>query len=155
GGEGAQLVHHRVDGVLQLEDLAAHVDGDLLRQVTGGDGGRHLGDVPDLRRQVGGHEVHAVGQVLPGAGHAADVRLTAQLALPADLQCAVRIFGGEGAKLVHHRVDGVLHLEDLALHVDRDLLREVAARDGGGHLGDVPHLAGQVGGHEVHALGEV
>ena len=28
-GEGVELVDHRVDGVLQLEDLAAHVDGDL------------------------------------------------------------------------------------------------------------------------------
>jgi hypothetical protein len=27
-------IHHRVDGVLQLQDLAAHVDGDLLRQVA-------------------------------------------------------------------------------------------------------------------------
>jgi hypothetical protein len=29
-------------------------------------------------------------------------------------------------------VDGVLELEDLALHVDRDLLREVAVGDRGG-----------------------
>ena len=29
-GEGVELVDHRVDGVLQLEDLALHVDGDLL-----------------------------------------------------------------------------------------------------------------------------
>ena len=29
-------------------------------------------------------------------------------------------------------------------HVDGDLLREVAVGDGGGHLGDVAHLAGQV-----------
>ena len=30
-GEGRELVDHRVDRVLQLEDLAARVDGDLLR----------------------------------------------------------------------------------------------------------------------------
>ena len=29
-------------------------------------------------------------------------------------------------KLVHHRVDGVLQLQNFALHVDRDLLRQVA-----------------------------
>jgi hypothetical protein len=34
GRERGQLVHHRVEGVLELEDLAAHVDGDLLRQVA-------------------------------------------------------------------------------------------------------------------------
>ena len=37
---------------LQQQDLAAHVDGDLLRQVAAGDGGRHLGDVAHLRGQV-------------------------------------------------------------------------------------------------------
>ena len=49
------------------------------------------------------------------------------------------------AQLVDHRVDGVLQLEDLALDVDGDLAREVAARDGGGHLGDVADLRGEVG----------
>src|SRR3979409_787833 len=32
-GEAVQLIDHRVDGVLELQDLAAHVDGDLLRQI--------------------------------------------------------------------------------------------------------------------------
>src|SRR4029453_1943262 len=31
-GEGRQLIDHRVDGVLQLEDLGLRIDGDLLRQ---------------------------------------------------------------------------------------------------------------------------
>jgi hypothetical protein len=66
GGEGVQLVHHGVDGVLQLQDLAAHVHGDLLRQIAVGDRGGHVGDVSDLAGQIGGHEVHVVGQVLPG-----------------------------------------------------------------------------------------
>src|ERR1044072_3853609 len=34
GGEGRQLVHHLVDGVLQLQDLAPGVDRDVLRQVA-------------------------------------------------------------------------------------------------------------------------
>jgi len=33
-GERAQLLDHRVDRFLELQDLAAHVDGDLLREVT-------------------------------------------------------------------------------------------------------------------------
>ena len=37
-----------------------------------------------------------------------------------------------------------LELEDLALHVDGDLLGEVAVGHRGGHLGDVAHLDGQV-----------
>ena len=44
-------------------------------------------------------------------------------------------------ELIDHRVDGVLQLEDFALHVDGDLAREVAARHGGGHLGDVADLS--------------
>src|SRR5204863_23076 len=43
-GEGVQLVDHRVDGVLELQDLAPDVDGDLLRQVAVGDSGGHVGD---------------------------------------------------------------------------------------------------------------
>src|SRR5205823_4697213 len=44
GGERPQLVDHRVDGVLQLQNLALDVDGDLLGQVAVGHGGGHLGD---------------------------------------------------------------------------------------------------------------
>src|SRR5438045_3412619 len=74
-------------------------------------------------------------------------------ALGADLAGHARHLGGEGAQLVHHRVDGILQLEDLALHVHRDLLGQVARRDGGGHLGDVAHLARQVAGHGVDGVG--
>src|SRR5438874_185399 len=67
GGEGAELIHHRIDGVLQLEDFALHIDGDFLGEVTRGHGGGHFGDVTHLGRQVARHEVHGVGEVLPGA----------------------------------------------------------------------------------------
>ena len=150
-----ELIDHRVDGVLELEDLALHVDGDLLRQVAAGDGGGHLGDVADLAGQVGGHQVDVVGQVRPGAADARDLRLAAELALGADLARHAGHFGGEAVELVDHHVDGVLELEDLALHVDGDLLRQVARGDGGGHFGDVAHLAGQVGGHQVDVVGQV
>ena len=36
------MVDHRVEGVLQLQDLAARVHVDLLRQITAGHGRRHL-----------------------------------------------------------------------------------------------------------------
>ncbi len=91
-----------------------------------------------------GHQVDVVGQVLPGAGDALDLRLAAELAFGAHFARHARHFGREGVELVHHGVDGVLQLEDLALHVDGDLLRQVALGDRGGHLGDVAHLAGQV-----------
>jgi len=51
-GEPVELVDHRVERFLELQDLAAHVHRDLAGKVAAGDGGRHLGDVTNLRRQV-------------------------------------------------------------------------------------------------------
>src|SRR5438034_784741 len=76
----SDLVHHRVDRVLQLEDLALHVHRDLLREVAVRDGRRHRRDVAHLVGQVAGHEVHVVGQVLPRPGDALHVGLPAELA---------------------------------------------------------------------------
>src|SRR5256884_26759 len=50
--EAIELVDHRVQRFLELQDLAADVDRDLARQVAAGNGGRHLGDVANLRRQI-------------------------------------------------------------------------------------------------------
>ena len=155
GGERVELVDHRVDGVLQLEDLALDVDGDLARQVALGDRGRDLGDVAHLRRQVVRHRVDGVGEVLPRAGDAEHVRLAAEPALGADLARDARDFRRERVELIDHPVDGVLQQQDLAADVDRDLLRQVAAGDRGGDLGDVAHLARQVARHEVDVVGEV
>src|SRR5581483_6521731 len=151
-GEAGELVDHRVDGVLQLGHLAPGLDGDLLRQVAPGHGGRHLGDVADLAGQVGGQLVDVVGQVLPGAAHALDVGLAAEAALGADLPGHPGDLVGEGAELVDHRVDGVLQPGDLAGGVDGDLLGEVALGHGGGDLGDVADLAGEVAGQLVDVV---
>ena len=155
GGEGVQLIHHRVDGVLQLQNLALHVHGDLAREVAARDGRGHLGDVADLSRQVARHRVDAVGQVLPGAGDARHVRLAAEPSLGADLARDARHLAGEGVQLIDHRVDGFLQLQNLAAHVDRDFSRQVAAGHRRRHLGDVAHLVGQVAGHRVDAVGQV
>ena len=154
-GEGVELVHHRVDGVLQLEDFALHVDGDLARQVAARDGGRHFGDVAHLRGEVGGEQVDVVGQVLPRAGDAGHDGLAAEPAVGADFARHARHFAGERAQLLDHRVERVLEQQDLAAHVDGDLLRQVAAGDGGRHFGDVADLRGQVGRHEVDVVGQV
>ena len=99
-----------------------------------------FGDAAHLVGQVAGHRVHVVGQVLPDAGDALHVGLAAELALGAHLARHARHLGGERVQLIHHRVERVLQLEDLALHVDGDLLGEVARGDGLRHLGDVAHL---------------
>src|SRR4029077_5594932 len=112
-------------------------------------------DAAHLLGQVRAHDVDGVGQVLPGAGDARRLRLAAELAFGAHFAGDARHFRGEGVELVHHRVYGVLQLQDFALHIDGDLARQVAARDGRGHLGDVAHLGGQVGGEQVDVVGEV
>src|SRR5204862_301697 len=148
-GERVELVHHRVAGFLRLQSFAPHVDGDLARQVAAGDGGRHFGDVAHLAGEVGGHRVHAVGQILPGAGDAEHRGLAAEPAFGADLARHAGDFTGEGVELVHHGVDGFLQLQNFAADVHRDLLRQVAAGDGGGDVGDVADLRSQVRRHEV------
>src|SRR4029077_10126029 len=139
---------------LQLEDLALDIDGDLLRQITASDRGRHVGDVAHLGGEGARHEVDVVGQILPDTTDAADLGLAAELALGADLAGHARDFRGEAVELIDHDVDRVLQLEDLAAHVHCDLFREVAVGDGGGHVGDVAHLGGQGGGHQVDGVGE-
>ena len=154
-GESVELVHHGVNGVLELENLTAHVHGDFFRQVAVGDGGRHFGDVTHLAGEIAGHRIHGIGQIFPSAGNAEHVGLTAQPAFGADFARDARHFAGEGVELVHHRVDGFFQLQDFARHVDGDLLRQVAAGNSGRHIGDVADLRGQVAGHEIDAVGQV
>src|SRR5206468_3955834 len=118
-------------------------------------GSGDLGDVAHLAGEVGGHQVDVVGQVLPRPGDALDVGLTAELALGADLAGHARHFRGEGVQLVHHDVDGVLQFENLALHIDGVLPCTTLFRSGSGDLGDVAHLAGEVGGHQVDVVRQV
>src|SRR5439155_197207 len=155
GGERAQLLDHRVQRFLQQKDLAAHVHGDLLGEIAAGKRGRHFGDIAAWGSDVGRERVDVVGQVFPGAGDARHLRLPAEPPLGADLARDAGDLGGEAVELVDHGVERLLQLKDLAAHVDRDLAREVAPGNGGGHLGDVAHLVGQIAGHGVDAVGQV
>src|SRR3989475_7895774 len=152
--EGVQLVDHRVDGVLELENLPLAFDRDLLGDVAVGDRSGDLGDVAYLAREVAGHGVDVVGEVFPRAGDTLDLSLAAELAVGADIARAHGHIPGKGIDLIDHRVDGVLELQDLALSSDRDLLGHDAHADGGRHLGDVPHLTGEVAGHQVDVVGD-
>src|SRR5207237_446719 len=111
----AELVHHRIDRVLQLENFALHIDRDLLGKVAVGHGRRDGRDVTDLSGQVTGHGVHTVGEVLPRTGHAFDARLAAQLAFGADFAGHAGYFGRERAELIHHLVNGLGGAKELAL----------------------------------------
>jgi hypothetical protein len=153
--ERAELVDHRIDGDFQLQNLTFDIDGDLLGQVAIGDGGGDLGDVAHLGRQVAGHRIHAVGQVLPGAGDPSDFGLPTKNSFGADLARHAGHFRGEGAQLIDQGVDGVLHLQDFAFDVDRDLLGEVTVGDGGSDGCDVAHLGGQVAGHQIDIVRQI
>ena len=113
-GEGVELVHHRVDGVLQLQNFAAHIHRDLARKIALRDGRGHFGDVANLGREVAGHGVHAIREIFPRAGDALHVRLAAELAFRADFARHARHFRRERVELIHHRVDGVLQLQNFA-----------------------------------------
>src|SRR5437868_554378 len=79
------------------------------------------------------HRVHRIGQVLPRTGDARHFGAATELAVGADLAGDAEHFRRKRVELVDHRVDGVLQLQNLALHVYRNLARQVAARHGGGH----------------------
>src|SRR5207302_1171693 len=117
--------------------------------------GRDLGDVAHLARQVVRELVDVVGQVLPDAADALDLGLAAEAPFGADLLRDARDLVREGPRLVDHRVDGLLDLEDLALDVDVDLLPYTALFRSGRDLGDVAHLARQVVRELVDVVGQV
>ncbi len=154
-GERVQLIHHGVDGVLELENFSLDVDRDLARQIAASHGRGHLGDIAHLSRKVPGHRVDGVSQIFPRASNSRNVRLSAQPAFAAHLARHAGYFAGERVELIDHGVDGVLQQQNFAADVHRDFLGEIAAGDGGGDLGDVTHLTGQVTGHGVDGVSEI
>ena len=134
GGKASQLIDHRIDGFLQLQDLAANVNRDLLGQVAVRHGDRHVRDVADLRGQVAGHLVDRFGELFPDAGYPFDLRLAAEFSFGAYLARHTRDFGREHRQLVDHLVDQFCGTEKLplelpAVHLQRHRLTEVAFGD--------------------------
>src|SRR6185312_8093685 len=108
-----------------------------------------------LVSQVAGHRVDVFGEIFPDATDALHLRLAAQLALGTDFARDARHFGGKCVELVHHRVDGLFELQNLAFDVSSDLARQVTVGNSRRHLGDVTHLTGEVTGHRVDAVSKV
>ncbi|GAA2771413.1 hypothetical protein GCM10020219_046150 [Nonomuraea dietziae] len=130
-GEGGQLVDHRVDGVLQLEDLAAGVDRDLLRQIALGHRRGDLGDAAHLVGEVARHGVDGLGEVLPRPGHAWHVGLAAEPSVGADLAGHAGHLGGEQRQLVDHAVEDLRDLAEQPIGVAGQARAEVAVPDRG------------------------
>src|SRR5262249_62024630 len=107
-GERIQLVHHDVDRVLEFEDFTADVYGDLLGKIALCHRGTDLSDVADLGGQVAGHEVHIVGEVLPGTGYSSHFGLPAEFALGTDFSHHSGYFRSEPVHLIDHSIDRIL-----------------------------------------------
>ena len=103
-----------------------HIHRDLLRQVAVGHRRGHLGDVAHLVGEVAGHQVHAVGQVLPGARDALTCAWPPSLpSVPTSR--ATRVTSEANALSWSTIVLIVFFSSRISpLHVRRDLLRQVA-----------------------------
>src|SRR5439155_607613 len=117
-------------------------DRDLAGQIAFGDGGGDVGDVTDLAGEVGGHGIDVVGQIFPGAGDTGHEGLAVEFAVGTDLAGDAGVFRGIAVELVDRCHDGVL-------------AGQVAFGDGGGDVGDVADLAGEVGGHGIDVVGQI
>src|SRR5439155_392083 len=155
GSKRGELVHHRVDGVLELENFTADVHCNFLGQIARGDCGCDGCNVSYLSRQVRGHEVDVVGEVFPGTGHAAHIGLAAELSFGTDFAGDAGDFGSKRGGLAHHGIDRVLQLEHLAAHVHCNFLGKISIRHSCRDFGDVPDLSGEVVRHKVDVVGEV
>src|SRR5262249_18803113 len=137
GGKAIKLVHHRVDGVLQLKEFATNVDGDFAGEIAGGDRDGHVRDVTNLAGEVRCHAIDVVGEVLPSAGDSRDISLASKLAFSPDFTRHASHFGREPVKLVDHRVDGVFQFQNFAFGINGNFLREIPFGYGGSNQSDV------------------
>ena len=153
--ERIELIHHRVHSVLELKNFAFYIDSDLFRKIATGDGCRHLGNVADLSGQVSGHRIHTVGQIFPRPSNTFHSRLTAKNSFRTHLASNARYLRCKRAELVNHRVDRVFQLRDFAFHIDCDLPRQIAIRDGGRDERNVANLRSKVARHEIDRVGQV
>jgi len=150
-----ELIDHRIDRVFQLQDFALNVYRDLLREVSVCNSGSNKSDVTHLGSKVRRHEVDVVGKVFPDTGDALHLGLASQFSFRTYFAGNARYFGSKRGKLVDHRIDRVFQVEDFALDVYRNLLREVSVCNGGSNERDVTDLRGKVRGHKVDAVGKV
>jgi hypothetical protein len=115
------LVHHGVDGVFELEDFSADVDGDLAGKLSFGDRCGDFRDIADLTGQVAGHEIDVVGQVFPGTSNTSDLCLSTKLSFRPYLTGHTCHLRSERTKLIDHRVNCIFQLQNFPAYVNRDL----------------------------------
>ena len=116
----------------------------LRRKIAVRHGGGHFGDVANLAGQVAGHRIDRIRQILPDAGDALHFRLTAESAFGTYFARHARHFRCERTELIHHRVDGVLQLQNFAARIHRDFRGQIARRHGRSDARDIANLVGQI-----------
>src|ERR1700722_2486259 len=110
GGKAVELIDHRVDRVLQLKDFALYIDSDLAAQITARNSGGDVGNVANLRGEIGPHSVDRVGEVLPRSRDAGYNCLHSEPPFSAHLARHACDLGCKRTKLLDHRIDGLLEL---------------------------------------------
>jgi hypothetical protein len=147
--EDRQRIDHFVDGVGELGDFALRLKDQFAFEISVRHGGDDLGNTAHLSGQVRRHEVDVIGEIFPRARDAAHIGLAAQFTVGADFAGHARHFRSERIELIHHRVDGVLELQNFAARIHGDLARQVAVGHSRGDLRDVANLIGQVAAIEL------
>ena len=138
------MINHVVDGVDKIEYFTADRDGHLLGQITTRHSCRGMRNSSHLQREIGGHRVHRIREILPSAIDTQHIRTTTELTLRTDLSGHTRDFSGEGAQTFHHVIDGVLQIEEFAAHFHVDGFAEIATCDSCINCGDGAHLRRKV-----------
>jgi hypothetical protein len=116
-----------------LQDLAAHIHGDLARQIAVRDSGGHLAmlrtwpvrfDAIEFTESVRSFQTPR----RPSLG------LPPSFPSVPDFARHARHFAAKRVELIHHRVDGVLQLRDLAATSTVIFARQIAVRNGRRHF---------------------
>jgi len=154
-GEDVQGIHHGVNGFLQFGNFPFSLNGNFLGKVTFSHGRSHIGDLPNLRGQVGGHIVYVVRQVFPGSGHIGHFCLSAKDPFRTHFPCHPGHLIGKNVQGIHHLVDSVFQFGDFTFYINGDFLGKVAIGHRGCHIGNFPYLGGKVACHNIHIVCKV
>src|SRR5690606_38225761 len=112
----------------------------------------------DLGGEVGGHGIHADGEILPSAGNAFDASLSAEFSVGSDFAGDAGDFGGKRAELIDHRVNGCggakeFALERAAVDFESDGLGKIAFGDCADDAGHFASGSREIGDESVDVFG--
>src|SRR5207237_9344913 len=95
----AELINHRVDRILELENLSTRVSRDFPRQISARNRCGNVSDVSHLTSEIARHEIHVVGEIFPRSTDVRHLSLPTELSLRSYLARDTRYFVGESIRL--------------------------------------------------------